>query len=133
MKEIALRRMLHSIPFLLLCVASIVHADELKLDADIEVTVSSDVVQMKPNVQANQDIALRYKLITYKCGAAGTSKNANTGSIQLKKGEKKSVGSTLTFQSFAAKDYVEMTLKLYKEKQLVAEFSKSYPEDNSCE
>lgn len=109
------------------------NASELQLAGNFKIETISNGIQIHPQVVADNDVDIRYKLTVSKCGTAGTSKHVNSGRIHLEAGKKKNIGGTISFQHFSDHDHVSMTLQLYKNKELMMEVSKEYPSSTSCE
>ncbi len=121
-------------PMLLLSATSAVGATARTPTIEGQFQIEHNAAELKitPRVVSNQTIELRYKINMYKCGPAGTSNHGNSGHVSLIEHELKNVGSTITFHNFSDADNVSMLLKVYQDKQLLAEFSKDYPGANSC-
>jgi len=73
----------------------------------------------------SEDEVLRYKLEARKSGKSGTAKTFQAGSVLIPTQEKKCLSQSGL--SISPKDHYQITLKVYKDGELVAEDSVFYP------
>ncbi len=74
----------------------------------------------------SEDAVLRYRMISKKAGRAGTSQSSQSGTFKIAAGQEQSL-SKLSLGVSAADQY-EIELKVFKDRELVAQDSVSYPE-----
>ncbi|MDX8388469.1 MAG: curli-like amyloid fiber formation chaperone CsgH [Ghiorsea sp.] len=108
------------------------YADNLNVEGQFHIERTATGLQITPQLKANKNVTLRYKIKINKCGSAGTSNHGNGGSVKLMSGEQHSVGSTITFPNFTDQDHVAMKLSVYQNKQSILEFKQDYPDSNHC-
>jgi hypothetical protein len=76
--------------------------------------------------ETSQDAVLRYELKAKKTGKAGKAQTSQSGSVEVAGGQQKRL-SRLDL-SVSAQDRYQIDLKVYKDVELVAEDSISYPQ-----
>jgi len=112
---------------------------DMKASFNLNHDIDAAEVTLRPSVQADKSQSVDYRIVIAKQGAAGTSKQKNSGSIDLLAGEDVSIGPVLRFGGFATGDHLNLELYLCRSgsrcKQsdaVISHFSSSYPGEHGA-
>jgi hypothetical protein len=100
-------------------------ADSANHLAWIETTLHENRLEVVAHVKAAHTGMLDFELSSVKEGPSGNSQTKQAGSIKLEKGESRAL--THLNLSLTGKDHYRLTLRVYKDRQLIAEDRVAYP------